>query len=132
MITESLLYQTVRVQGAQTQVFNEFAGTAFISHQYCFALQDEAVRSYVKTDASLTRWQEGMSALYKQIVDTTPVGEISDSSMEFKFDGDSRRYMKSAILLSAFIPVYLQMVQCLHEVRHEVMINALIHDASCM
>ncbi len=59
------------------------------------ASQDEAVRSYVKTDATLTEWQAGMSALYKQIVDTTPVGEISDSSMEFKFDGDSRRYMKS-------------------------------------
>lgn len=58
------------------------------------ALQDEAVRSYVRTDASLIHWQVGMSALYKQIVDTTPVGEISDSSMEFKFDGDSRRYMK--------------------------------------
>jgi hypothetical protein len=36
-----------------------------------------------------------MSALYKQIVDSTPAGEISDSSMEFKFDGASRRYMRS-------------------------------------
>ncbi|CAL8464940.1 g4475 [Coccomyxa elongata] len=68
-----------------------------LDHPVYIPSKDEAVRSYVKTDASLTRWQEGMSALYKQIVDTTPVGEISDSSMEFKFDGDSRRYMKRSI-----------------------------------
>ncbi len=80
-----------------------------LSQDAAVVLQDKAVRSYVKTDASLTRWQEGMSALYKQIVDTTPVGEISDSSMEFKFDGDSRRYMKSEhsnpSLVSVFISV---------------------------
>ncbi len=47
-------------------------------------------------DASLIRWQKGMSALFKDIVDTTPAGEISDSSLEFKFDADSRKYMRSA------------------------------------
>lgn len=47
-------------------------------------------------DASLIRWQRGMSALFKDIVDTTPAGEIADSSLEFKFDGDDRRYMRSA------------------------------------
>ena len=46
-------------------------------------------------DASLIRWQRGMSALLKDIVDTTPAGEIADSSLEFKFDGNDRRYMRS-------------------------------------
>ena len=36
-----------------------------------------------------------MSALLKDIVDTTPAGEIADSSLEFKFDGNDRRYMRS-------------------------------------
>ena len=46
-------------------------------------------------DASLIKWQRGMSALLKDIVDTTPAGEIADSSLEFKFDGNDRRYMRS-------------------------------------
>ena len=53
---------------------------------------------YEEMDASLIRWQKGMSALFKDIVDTTPAGEISDSSLEFKFDADSRKYMRSAHL----------------------------------
>ena len=58
------------------------------------------MRNYSRTDASLTGWQVGMNALYQQIVDTTPAGEISDNSLEFKFDGEHRRYMKRARLLA--------------------------------
>ncbi len=56
------------------------------------------MRNYSRTDASLTGWQLGMNALYQEIVDTTPAGEISDNSLEFKFDGENRRYMKRARL----------------------------------
>ncbi len=51
---------------------------------------------YERIDSSLIKWQRGMSSLFKTIEDTTPAGEISDSSLEFKFDADSRKYMKSA------------------------------------
>lgn len=63
--------------------------------QYPRALQVGQQSSYEELDASLIKWQRGMSSLFKDIVDTTPAGEISDSSLEFKFDGDSRRYMRS-------------------------------------
>ena len=55
----------------------------------------ELPSDYEKMDASLIKWQNGMSALLKDIVDTTPAGEIADSSLEFKFDGNDRRYMRS-------------------------------------
>lgn len=57
------------------------------------------MHNYTRTDASLTAWQMGMNALYQRIVDTTPAGEISDNSLEFKFDGEHRRYMKRALPL---------------------------------
>lgn len=51
-------------------------------------------RNYSRTDASITQWQEGMAELYQHIVDCTPAGEISDNSLEFKYDAENRRYMK--------------------------------------
>lgn len=62
-------------------------------------VQSDEIRFFSRTDESLRQWHEGMSALYKQIVDNTPAGEISDASMEFKFDGASRQYMKSEAFL---------------------------------
>ncbi|CAK0787065.1 hypothetical protein CVIRNUC_010281 [Coccomyxa viridis] len=56
----------------------------------------ELPSDYEKMDASLIKWQRGMSALLKDIVDTTPAGEIADSSLEFKFDGNDRRYMRKS------------------------------------
>ncbi|CAL5229276.1 g12569 [Coccomyxa viridis] len=51
---------------------------------------------YERIDSSLINWQKGMSSLFKTIEDTTPAGEISDSSLEFKFDADSRKYMRKS------------------------------------
>ena len=62
------------------------------------AQAQELPSDYEKMDASLIKWQRGMSALLKDIVDTTPAGEIADSSLEFKFDGNDRRYMRSMSL----------------------------------
>ena len=66
------------------------------------AQAQELPSDYEKMDASLIKWQRGMSALLKDIVDTTPAGEIADSSLEFKFDGNDRRYMRSMRLSDQF------------------------------
>ena len=55
-------------------------------------LQTDELSDYERIDGSLIKWQKGMSSLFKTIEDTTPAGEISDSSLEFKFDAESRKY----------------------------------------
>ena len=67
-----------------------------VSCDNAFAQQASELSDYEHIDGSLIKWQRGMSSLFKTIEDTTPAGEISDSSLEFKFDADSRKYMKSA------------------------------------
>ena len=90
------MWRCAAMPGSHAHIFN-------LAWHRCACLQAEAVRDYTRTDASLTAWQLGMNALYQRIVDNTPAGEISDNSLEFKFDGEHRRYMKRALFRSFII-----------------------------